>query len=1045
MEKGIFRFILKHSLRDQVKLVLMSAAALPFLYLTLELPKIIVNDAIGGQDFPRTIFGHDFTQIPFLLLLCGLFLVLVVVSGAMKFVTATYRYRVGDRLLRRLRYDLIERLLRFPPGEFRNLSSGQVVSMITAETANLGFFIAEAFAVPAVAIGTLATIVLFMFMQDWLLGVAAIALYPLQIYLIPRIQRQINTLQRQEVQEQRGVSQRIGDLVAGVSEIHGHDTAQYELAEFSKRLGRIYRFRTQVSSKRYLANVLNQFFSQLTPFFFLSIGGYLVIVGDITLGALVAVLAAYKDMYAPWKDLIDYYQKAEDARVRYGQLEEYFARGTLLEKSMIEAEPRAMDFSGQHLVVSNAVVEKDEGVRLVDGASILLELPTHTAILGSGGSGREEFAGLLARQVIPRSGNVSLGGSNLTSLPDSVTGRRIGFAGSHTHLGTGTLRELLTYPLLRRPAENGSAKPSPDGMFEQGEAVRAGNSPHVIDVDWIDYVAAGCADAEQLRRRMIEVLSIVDLDQDVYEIGLRRAISPAEQPELAARLIEARAIFRQRLHDAHQDRLIETFEADAWNAHASLAENVLFGTPVGDTFDIDNLANNDYMRQVLDRTALTDEFLEMGRRLAAIKAEIFHDLPPDHAFFERFSFIQPEDLPAIEAALRTIESRGIDGLDEFERRMLLGLPFKLIEARHPVDLIDDALKQRLLAARRIFAQELPDLLRGAVQFFDADSYNAASSIIDNILFGKAVSGKAGSLALIDQMVSDIIDELDLRDAVITTGLEYHAGVNGARLSAGQRQKIALARCLIKRPDILILSDALSNLDLLEQSRIVSNVKLELKGRSLILFESDETHREYFEQVLRMDQGRFLDPRGTSSGTAHHRDVPSAPVLARASRSGGGLNDVVRMLSDIPLFAGIDRSKLKLLAFTSERVSFEAGQEVFRQGDSGDRAYVVVEGQLDVVLESTAGARTVATLGSNEIFGEMALLSNMPRTTTIRARTPVVLVSLGQDVFLPLVRENGEIAIAMLRVITDRLASTLRDYGSLVGRQQPESPATREVS
>ena len=115
MEKNIFRFILRYSVRHQVMLILMSAAALPFLYLTLELPKIIVNEAIGGVDFPRLILGYEFDQIPFLLLLCGLFLVLVIISGLLKYFTATYRYRIGDRLLRRLRYDLIERLLRFPP------------------------------------------------------------------------------------------------------------------------------------------------------------------------------------------------------------------------------------------------------------------------------------------------------------------------------------------------------------------------------------------------------------------------------------------------------------------------------------------------------------------------------------------------------------------------------------------------------------------------------------------------------------------------------------------------------------------------------------------------------------------------------------------------------------------------------------------------------------------------------------------------------------------------------------------------------------------
>jgi putative ABC transport system ATP-binding protein len=91
MEKNIYRFILRYSLRAQIILVLMSAAALPLLYLTLELPKTIINQAIDGVDFPRDILGYQFDQIPFLFLLCGLFLVLVILSGLLKFLTATFR------------------------------------------------------------------------------------------------------------------------------------------------------------------------------------------------------------------------------------------------------------------------------------------------------------------------------------------------------------------------------------------------------------------------------------------------------------------------------------------------------------------------------------------------------------------------------------------------------------------------------------------------------------------------------------------------------------------------------------------------------------------------------------------------------------------------------------------------------------------------------------------------------------------------------------------------------------------------------------------
>lgn len=1036
MERGIFHFILKYSLRQQVVLVLMSFAALPFLYLTLELPKLIVNDAIDGSDFPRHILGFDFDQIPFLLLLCGAFLLLVLLSGVLKYFTSTFRYRVGDRLLRRLRYDLIERLLRFPSTEFRNMSSEQVVSMITAETSSLGYFFAEAFAVPAVALGTLATIVLFMFMQNWMLGVAAIAMYPVQIYLIPKIQRRINALQRQEVQAMREISQRIGDVVSGVNEIHGHDTSQYELADFSRRLGTVFGFRVSVSSMRYVANVLNQVCSQLTPFLFLSIGGYLVIMGQLSLGSLVAVLAAYKDMYSPWKDLTDYYQKSEDARVRYDQLSEFFARRSLFDKSMIETDPTGKEFSQAPLVVTNVVVEKEAGHRPVDGASMVLSLPTHAAILGSGGSGREEFARLLARQVTPHSGSVSLGGSDLATLPDSVTGRRIGFVGHHTYLGSGSLRNVLIYPLLRRPGKTVESVPEAAHARTRTESLKAGNSMHDPASDWVDYAAAGCRDAADLDRRIIDVLRMVELDQEVFEIGLRRAIDSATHPELASKLTKAREIFRERLQASGHNPLIESFDAHAYNTNASVAENILFGTPVGPFFAIENLGHNLYMRQVMERTGLTSVFLETGRKLAAIKAEIFHDLPPGHEFFDRFSFINSGDMPAFEALLRRIESHGMDSLDADDRENLMTLPFKLVESQHHVGLIDEDLKKRLLDARRTFAAGLPDHLRGAVQFFDKSTYNAASSIVDNILFGKAASNIAGGAAQIGRMVAAVVDELSLREDIICAGLEYEIGTSGARFTAVQRQKIAVARCLVKRPEILIMNDCLSALDLPTQDRVLSNIKNEMEGRSLILFESNENRRREFATILHMDQGRFIKHQDNRQVNHPAIDSPGAEAATPASMPHAvSLDEMANMLMDLSIFAGIDRSKLKLLAFTSERVHFDENQEIFHQGDPGDRAYVVIEGKVDVILESAAGPTTVATLGRNQLFGEMALLSRTPRTTTLRARTPLVLLSINQDVFMRMVEENSDIAIAMMRVLAERLASTLRDYSRVMAKEK----------
>jgi len=1024
MDRGIFHFIWRHSARDQLILVALSMLALPVLYFTFDLPKTIVNQAIGGEGgFPKEVLGHSLEQVPYLLVLCFTFLALVIVNLGFKYMTSTYRYRVGDRLLRRLRFDLVERLLRFPPRELRNTSSGQVVSMVTAETSPLGFFIAEAFAVPAVALGTLSTIVLFMFMQDWMMGLAAIALIPLQLYLIPRFQKRINTLQREEVQAVRQISQRVGDVVAGAGEIHGNDTSQYELADFSKRLSAVFKTRVQISSNRYVVNILNTFFSQLTPFFFLSIGGYLVIQGDISLGALVAVLAAYKDMYAPYKDLIDYYQKAADARVKFDQLKEFFEPPALLDRAILSAEPNAGPLTQGTLTISNLVVESDDGMRPVDGATMTLTLPIHALIVAGGGSGGEELGQVLARRIFPASGRLAAGDMDIAAQPDSVTGRKIGYVGPQAHLPGGTLREALVYPLLRQPTAEGI------DPAERQEAERAGNSTHNSDGDWIDYAGAGCEGPAALTAHAVDTLRIVGLDQDVYDIGLRRPIDLATQAAFAETLIAAREVFRERLEREGLAGFIEPFDADKYLLNASVAENILFGTPVGPYFAVGNLGRNEFVLKIIDEAGLTQAFLEKGRKLAATMVDIFRDLPPGHEFFGRFSFISGEDLPAFEAILRRAEQNGLEGLDAEDRAQLLALPFKLIVNQHHVGLIDAAMQARLLHARKLFAQALPPDLRAAVQIFDAKTYNAASSIADNVIFGKIAANRGDSAATIGRLLSEVLDEMGLRSGVIEAGLGFDIGVGGARLTVQQRQKLILARTLLKRPDILVMSDALAALDPAEQDTVLARIRGAMDGRSVFLIEPTDRRAGFFENVLTMDRGRIVEAADRGRPLA---EAPAPETGAEPGAPGAdvGLNEVVGILQRIPLFAGIDRSKLKLLAFTSEHASFDKGQYVFRQGDRGDNAYVIIEGEVDVVLESIGGPRIVAVLGRDQVFGEMALLSNAPRTTSIRARGAVKAVVIASDVFLRLIEENSAIAANMMRTLAGRLANTLQNYGKV---------------
>ena len=136
-----------------------------------------------------------------------------------------------------------------------------------------------------------------------------------------------------------------------------------------------------------------------------------------------------------------------------------------------------------------------------------------------------------------------------------------------------------------------------------------------------------------------------------------------------------------------------------------------------------------------------------------------------------------------------------------------------------------------------------------------------------------------------------------------------------------------------------------------------------------------------------------------------------------------LNEEVELLRNIPLFAKLEPSKLKLLAFTSERITYEAGQVLFHQGDVGDAAYIIVEGSASVLVETGEGDIEVAKLGRNDFVGEIAILCDVLRTATVKATAQTVTLRITKDLFFRLVAEFPQMSVEIMRELASRLEHT----------------------
>ncbi|MGA1456232.1 MAG: cyclic nucleotide-binding domain-containing protein [Gammaproteobacteria bacterium] len=136
------------------------------------------------------------------------------------------------------------------------------------------------------------------------------------------------------------------------------------------------------------------------------------------------------------------------------------------------------------------------------------------------------------------------------------------------------------------------------------------------------------------------------------------------------------------------------------------------------------------------------------------------------------------------------------------------------------------------------------------------------------------------------------------------------------------------------------------------------------------------------------------------------------------------------LREISLFARLDDSRLKLLAFASEEVTFNDGDIVFTINSASDSAYVIMSGELSVYANAQGDGEPIAMLGLNDVVGEMGVIRNQPRSATLKAHGSTRCLRILADDFLNLLKDNPDVALGVLRQMADRLALAIETVESL---------------
>ena len=305
--------------RLQFRLVLLSVLTLPAAWLLLEIPKHIINHALAddaGDGHPKMAFlGLHLGRVELLFALCASYLAVLTLSGLAKYAVNRVRGRVKERLVRRLRLAIARRAR----GERSPERRATLAAVPVQEVEPIGYFGGSLVVVPLVQGGTLVTSIVFLLLHNAALALAALIMLPVQLTFLPRLQRWLNAKVRERVHATR----ELGALLTAPVAARMVGNAAREPSELCRQMRQargLERVRIEINDLKGRLKGLYSYTSNLTPFFFFSIGGYLVVQGRLSLGALVAALAAYKEIAPAMRELFDFAQDWSDASARFEEV-----------------------------------------------------------------------------------------------------------------------------------------------------------------------------------------------------------------------------------------------------------------------------------------------------------------------------------------------------------------------------------------------------------------------------------------------------------------------------------------------------------------------------------------------------------------------------------------------------------------------------------------------------------------------------------------------------------------------------------------------------
>jgi len=815
-----------------VILLLITIASTLISLLVIDLGRRIINVVTtapsAGSSAHHTLF-----------MLSIFMLVTIFAGGAVSYVIAVISSRLTQAALKDIRMNLFSHFIRLPQDFYNRNQVGLLLSAVTDDVACIGQFFSKVFLLPVMNVVMIIFYTVYIFCLNWKLAIAAVITLPTIIFILPKLNRRLAELSVQYSDTLGQTANYLLETFSGIGDVRANQTYRFEEARFEGRNDESIKINMSLAKTAGLLKFFMKLIRWIGPLLVYFYGGLLCLKGEILVGSLIASIGVINSLYEPLDSFVNFLQEWQEVKVRFEKLDDYLCLAQ--ESEILPGDKKAA-------VPTGSIFFEDVKFGFNDREMLLKDIKFETesgkkvAFVGTSGSGKSLTSALISRIYKPLGGHIFFGKENVDSIRLYDLRSKIGQVSQGPFLFNDTIKKNILYALLRKKGADSS-------RLEE----------------WIDFSLLDDIDSlEKLDEQILEIIKQVGLWDDIYELGLRSKLEGAlATDDNKTKVIKARKLLlKDKL--SREEQYLEHYDENKFMEYCSIIENITFcPTPaIIEGFGSTKEFSKTHLNGQLKESGLLDKLFDIGIQLAREDNFLLENLYKkksrllEHLGFNR-SQVEKRVQINQEIAIGQEGSINMKDLDQSQVADILDLAYTYIPGKSKQDLLDEKLKNDIIEVRRSFKNNLPQALEEKLKFFDLEKYLDSISIKENICFGSVNPLRQKANLLVNDLIKKITKDAGLDELILKLGVEFNVGERGNRLSGGQRQKVSIARIMLKNPSILILDEATASLDASSQARITELIRERFNGKTVISIAHRLNIVKNFDKIIVFDRGEIV--------------------------------------------------------------------------------------------------------------------------------------------------------------------------------------------